>query len=123
MIPTYKYGRVYTNGNELKKHTDREACEISVTIQLARSHHYAWPIYMGQQRFDLSEGDGVIYKGCDVEHWRNVCDGPKDYVSGQVFLHFVRKHGSYANHAGDKRIWANETFPFVKGRNLILENK
>ena len=123
LLPTYTYGRVYTGGNKLAKHTDREACEISVTVQLARSHHYAWPIYMGGRRFDLAEGDGVIYKGCDIEHWRNVCDAPEGYVSGQVFLHFVRKHGVHANHYGDKRSWTETTIPFIKGRNLLLENK
>lgn len=121
LIPTYAYGRVYTNGNILEKHKDRPSCEISVTVQLARSHHYAWPIYMGDQRFDLAEGDGVIYKGCDIEHWRNFCDAPSNYYSGQVFLHYVKKNGSYADYAGDNR-W-NENIPFIRNRNLILENK
>jgi hypothetical protein len=121
LIPTYSYGRVYTNGNILEKHKDRPSCEVSVTVQLARSHHYAWPIYMGNQRFDLAEGDGVIYKGCDIEHWRNPCDAPHNYYSGQVFLHYVRKNGPYADYAGDKR-WS-ENMPFIRNRNSILENK
>lgn len=121
LIPTYSYGRVYQNGNELKKHTDRPSCEISITIQLARTHHYAWPIYMGGQRFDLAEGDGVIYKGCDIEHWRSPCDGPDNYLSGQIFCHYVRKNGAYTEWAGDKR-W-NKDLPFDRFRQFSLENK
>lgn len=122
LLPTYSYARLYTNGNTLEKHTDRPSCEISITVQLGRSHHYAWPIYMGGKRFDLAEGDGVIYKGCDIEHWRNVCDGPEGYLSGQAFFHYVKKNGRYADHAGDKR-WKNSVNPYVRGRHFILENK
>lgn len=121
LIPTYAYARLYSNGDELKPHRDRPSCEVSMTVQLSRTHHYAWPIHMGGRRFDLGEGDGVIYKGCDVEHWRTPCDGPEGYMSGQVFLHFVRRNGPHADHAGDKR-WRHE-IPFVRGRHAILESK
>lgn len=121
LIPTYAYGRVYKNGSELKKHTDRPSCEVSVTIQLHRSHHYAWPIYMEGQRFDLGIGEGIIYKGCELEHWRNICDGPEDYFSGQVFLHFVKKNGQHKEWAGDKR-WG-ENIPFEKDMIFKMETK
>jgi hypothetical protein len=121
LIPTYSYARLYVNGNTLEKHTDRPSCEVSVTIQLGRSHHYAWPIYMGERRYDLGEGDGVIYSGCDVEHWRDRCDGPPDYYSGQVFLHYVRAKGRYAEFAGDRR-WGEE-HPFVRNRVRKMYNK
>lgn len=124
LIPTYSYARLYSNGDELKKHTDRPSCEVSCTIQLGRSHHYAWPIYMGGFRFDLNEGDGVIYSGCDVMHWREPCNGPanpnNDYYSGQVFLHYVRANGPYAEFAGDRR-W--EHHPFVRNRMRLMYNK
>ena len=121
LIPTYAYARLYSNGDVLERHMDRPACEVSVTIQLGRSHHYAWPIYMGAQRFDLGEGDGVIYPGCDVEHWRDKCDGPDGYYAGQVFLHFVRKHGQYANQVGDNG--TREIFSYMKNRSVVMENK
>jgi hypothetical protein len=121
LLPTYAYARLYSNGDELIKHSDRPACEVSVTIQLGRSHHYAWPIYMGGERFDMAEGDGVVYRGCDIEHWREPCNGPKGYYSGQVFLHYVKKNGSYANEAGDRTIRAPITY--TKNRTLLMENK
>ena len=121
LIPTYSYARLYGNGDELKIHSDRPSCEISVTIQLGRSHHYTWPIYMAGHRFDLAEGDGVVYKGCDLLHWRKPCDGPDDYYSGQVFCHFVRANGPYAEFAGDKR-W-EEQHPFVRNRMIDMYRK
>lgn len=121
LIPTYAYARLYSNGDVLEKHTDRPACEVSITIQLGRSHHYAWPIYMGGQRFDLGEGDGVIYPGCDVEHWRNACDGPHGYYSGQVFLHFVRKNGPYTAEVGDST--TRDLYSYCKNRTFAMEAK
>lgn len=122
LLPTYSYSRLYTNGNVLEKHTDRPSCEISMTVQLGRSHHYAWPIYMGSKRFDLAEGDGVIYRGCDVEHWRDACDGPDGYITGQIFLHYVRKNGPYIEFAGDQRNWPTPE-PFKKYTHWITETK
>jgi hypothetical protein len=121
LIPTYSYARLYQNGNVLDKHIDRPPCEISISIQLGRSHHYSWPLYAGKKRFDLAECDGVLYKGCEVEHWRNSCDGPDGYYSGQVFCHFVRANGPYVNHAGDGR-W-NGDMPFERFRTMGMEMK
>lgn len=121
LLPTYAYARLYSNGDELEKHTDRPSCEISVTIQLGRSHHYAWPIYMGGERFDMAEGDGVVYRGCDIEHWRETCNGPKDYYSGQVFLHYVKKNGKHSDHAGDSTV--REPMNYMKNRTLLMESK
>jgi hypothetical protein len=121
LLPTYAYARLYSNGDVLEKHTDRPACEVSVTIQLGRSHHYAWPIYMGGMRFDMGEGDGVVYKGCGIEHWRDKCDGPEGYYSGQVFLHYVRKNGAYASEVGDSTV--RNTHSYIKNRTSLMENK
>lgn len=121
LIPTYSYARLYQNGDELKIHTDRPSCEVSVTLQLGRSHHYSWPIFMGDKRFDLGEGDGVIYPGCDVEHWREVCNGPEGYYSGQVFLHYVRKNGQYASYAGDSV--TRDNYSYSMHRTQMMEIK
>jgi hypothetical protein len=121
LIPTYSYARLYSNGDKLKPHLDRPACEVSVTIQLGRSHHYAWPIFMGNARIDMAEGDAVIYKGCEIEHWRNVCDGPEGYYSGQVFLHYVKANGVHAEHGWDKKFRTLMHGPLVK--NMFVKNR
>jgi hypothetical protein len=123
VLPTYSYARLYSNGDDLKPHTDRPACEISMTIQLGRSHHYAWPIYMGSSRVDMGEGDGVLYLGRSIKHWRNVCDGPEGYYSGQVFLHYVKKNGECSNEAGDIKNRNLNQVCFVKNRTHLMESK
>lgn len=122
LLPTYSYGRLYENGQEMKAHTDRPACEISLTIQLGRSHHYAYPIYMGGQRLELAEGDAVLYRGMDVEHWRNVCEGPDNYYSGQAFMHYVDKNGKHADQIGDPQR-ADGNYSYWKDRSILMESK
>lgn len=124
LIPTYAYARLYSNGDDLKAHIDRPACEISATVQLGRSHHYSWPIYMSGRRVDMAEGDAVIYKGCEVEHWRNVCDGPEEYYSGQAFLHYVRANGPYASeHGCDITIRPLIKNMYVRNRTILMDTK
>ena len=121
LIPTYSYARLYNNGDTLEQHSDRPACEVSVTLQLGRSHHYSWPIYMGGHRYDMGEGDAVIYKGCDIEHWRNACDGPNGYYSGQVFFHYVRKNGIHSAEAGDST--NRDVYSYARNRSMVMESK
>ena len=52
----------------------------------------------------LEPGDMVIYKGMDLEHWRNTFDIKDDdawHVQG--FFHYVNKKGSCAEWKWDKR--------------------
>jgi hypothetical protein len=127
LLPTYSYARLYSNGDDLEPHTDRPACEISATIQLGRSHHYAWPIYVGNTRIDLGEGDAIIYKGCEVEHYRKACEGPENYYSGQVFIHFVKKNGEFSEHFKDTINSDNQEernkVDFTKNRTYLMEVK
>jgi hypothetical protein len=104
LLPTYSYARVYKKGGELTKHTDRPSCEVSVTVHLG-SDGTSWPICFTKPdgsivSKDLKPGEAVIYLGCISEHWReNVFTG-QEY--GQVFLHYVRSEGMYANHCFDE---------------------
>lgn len=123
LLPTYSYARLYANGNTLDPHTDRPECEISVTMQLGRSHHYAWPIYMAGKRYDLGEGEGIIYRGCNLQHWRKPCDGPDDYYSGQVFMHYVDANGPYADRACDPSVRTPIKDMYVKHRAWIMDTK
>ena len=97
LFPTYAYWRYYIFGGELKKHTDRPACEISITACIKKYDN--WPIIVEGTSFELEEGDAVLYAGCDQEHWR-----PGIYKGeglAQVFLHYVNQLGPYKNHAYD----------------------
>lgn len=96
---TYSFWRCYTYDSELKKHTDRPSCEISVTVNID-SDKTEWPIFIGGDSITLNPGDGVIYKGCDVEHWREVFKG--DYQI-QAFLHYVNANGPFKEFKGDTK--------------------
>lgn len=98
--PTYAYSRFYISGADLKKHTDRPACEISVTLTLKKKYHnkdYQWPLCMGGVPLIIEEGDGVIYKGREIEHWRPVFTEPDGSWHHQVFLHYVNTEGPCKN--------------------------
>jgi len=104
LCPTYTYVRLYRMGNILKKHKDRPSCEISVTVKLSDTGEYNWPIFMDGTECKLGDGDAVIYRGCDLEHWREPCEGGLNYRLGQVFLHYINKDGPhYPEFAYDKR--------------------
>ena len=108
LYPTYSYARLYNQqGEELKNHRDRPACEISATITLGFEGN-VWSIYMGDHedktnslKIDMAIGDAVMYRGCDKWHWR------ESYVEGQwqaqVFLHYVDANGPHAEWKYDKR--------------------
>jgi hypothetical protein len=69
----------------------------------------------------LGEGDAVIYSGCDVTHWRDKCNGPDGYYSGQVFIHFVRKNGKYPDEVGDNK--NRDAYSYMKNRTYVMEAK
>jgi hypothetical protein len=97
LFETYTFWRCYTYNAILTKHRDRPSCEISATICI-NSDGTQWPIYMGGQAIDLNPGDGIIYNGCHVEHWRDAFKGDFQH---QVFLHYVDANGEYKDYKGD----------------------
>lgn len=104
--PTYSYYRVYRNGDVLVPHSDRESCEISATMCLNYSYDdekFMWPIYMAGNRVDLYPGDMVIYRGCDLEHWREPLRCDEDVWHVQAFFHYVDANGPNAEWKFDKR--------------------
>jgi hypothetical protein len=86
----YSYARIYKKGDILKRHKDRFSCEISTTLNLGGD---LWPIYLepsGKEnlkgiKVDLKQGDMLVYKGNELEHWREEFKGENCV---QVFLHY-----------------------------------
>jgi hypothetical protein len=110
---TYYYDRFYFPGQELTKHTDRDACEISVTVHIGTSIKNEWPICIENPQeipfcANLNSGDGMIYKGRERPHWREPMPGKKktfwngkeDYYH-QIFFHYVLADGHFAHCAFD----------------------
>ena len=101
LTPNYSYARIYKKGDELKRHKDRFSCEISTTMNLGGDD---WPIYLepsGKEnkkgvKVTLNQGDMLVYRGCDLEHWREPFEGDS---CTQVFLHYnnLKTKGSEEN--------------------------
>jgi hypothetical protein len=105
LFETYSYYRVYKQGDTLKRHTDRPACEVSVTVNLGQQPAAPWPLGIegrqgGRAYIELSAGDAVIYRGVECPHWRDAYPGER---LGQVFLHYVSKNGQYKDWKYDRR--------------------
>lgn len=103
--PTYSYSRIYMKGDDLTPHVDRSSCEVSVTINIATVGN-PWPIWMkapGQEpiKVELMPGDAVIYKGCEVVHWRDKMVDSE--VNVQFMLHYVDQNGPHVDFKWDKR--------------------
>lgn len=117
LYPTYYYDRFYFTGQQLKRHSDRPSCEVSVTLQISTNAKKPWPIWFekpdGTESFvNMKNGDAVIYKGCEREHWREPLQSrynrfqrifkKDDTYHHQIFLHYVNANGPYLIHASDR---------------------
>ena len=106
---TYSFSRVYMSGDSLKPHVDRPACEYSATISIAYKNIDSWPISMqirdrsaGPATCSLQPGDAVLYKGCEVTHWREKLDVP-NAITVQFMLHYVDADGVNSKYKYDGR--------------------
>ncbi len=93
--PSYVYLASYLSGAELKKHTDREQCEFSVTLCLDFSPEpelaTSWPIRLDTGKGSVTVyqglGDGLVYRGTKVPHYRHVL--AEGHTSTSIFFHYV----------------------------------
>ena len=127
---TYYYDRFYFPGQALKRHNDRDACEISVTVHISTNLKEDWPIKIktpdtytdrvksavlvpGEERSCiLKAGDGMLYKGCERPHWRDSMPGlnnkkkifgkKEEFYYHQIFFHYVLADGMRSHCAFDQ---------------------
>ena len=114
--PTYCYFRMYRAGDICRIHSDRYACEHSLSLLLAASDDKAWPLEVGSQHIEtpreradadfgdeaygsvaMLPGDAVLYQGIHRLHGR-MMPNPNRW-SAHLFLHWVDPAGPYAAHA------------------------
>lgn len=121
LLPTYFYDRFYYVGQELSRHKDRPSCEISATLQISTNRESDWPIWFqlpdkSENSVGMKNGDMVIYKGCEREHWREPLESKygkvKKFINNfqkkeddtyhhQIFFHYVNAQGPFVHHAYD----------------------
>ena len=98
LLPTYAYARIYRHDSQLPPHTDRDACELSLTVHLGGDVPWAFWLRsfgMPPAQVMLAPGDALVYLGCQIEHWREPYQGQ---AYAQAFLHYVLANG--------RRAWA-----------------
>jgi len=123
LYATYAFYRKYFKNQKLDKHTDRPECEISITICLATSDdNLDYPIYIENPKQQViykgntKPGCGVIYKGCELPHWRDEC---KHRWTKQFFSHYsTNKNLEFDNAQGSR----NSTIMVSKLIQAITEN-
>jgi len=108
LLPTYYYDRFYYEGQKLDRHSDRPSCEISATVQISTNRDEAWPIWFQlpdqtENSVSMKNGDMVLYRGCEREHWREPLTGKNSYHH-QIFFHYVNAQGPYVHYAYDRGV-------------------
>jgi hypothetical protein len=115
LLKTYNYCRLYQPGEILEKHTDREACEYSITLNIGFSGA-PWPFFIETSsgeiaKMEMNVGDAILYKGIERPHWR------EKYSQGdwqaQVFFHYVDAEGAYKNYSILEKI--------MKEKNVFIQ--
>ena len=119
LVPTYAYFRVYQQGDLCLVHSDREACEHSLSLTIELSDNVPWALCVGKRHVDRPEptsdmdfgeeqfsalpmcaGDAVLYRGVNHRHGR--IEPNSNRWSAHLFLHWVDASGPYADHAFDR---------------------
>ena len=114
--PSYCYFRMYRQGDVCRVHSDRYACEHSLSLLLAASDDEPWPLEVGSQHIEtprqradadfggeaygsvpMRAGDAVLYQGVHRLHGR-MTPNPNRW-SAHLFLHWVDPAGPYAAEA------------------------
>jgi hypothetical protein len=119
LMPSYAYFRIYQQGDVCRVHSDREACEHSLSLTVELGEDVPWALCIEKRRLDrplaavdsdfggeafvslaMSAGDAVMYRGVNHRHGR-LEPNPNSW-SAHLFLHWVEAEGPYAGHAFDR---------------------
>lgn len=119
LVPTYAYFRVYQQGDVCLVHSDREACEHSLSLMVELADEIPWALCVERTHVELpmptadadfgpeefaaipmSAGDAVMYRGVNHRHGR--IDPNPNRWSAHLFMHWVDPNGPHAEHAFDQ---------------------
>jgi len=118
LLPSYAYFRVYQQQDICVVHSDREACEHSLSLMVELADGEPWALCIGEGEVDcapaperdfgsekyaaipMKAGDAVLYRGVTHRHGR--IDPNPNRWSAHLFFHWVDSNGPYADHAFDK---------------------
>jgi hypothetical protein len=97
LMPSYAYFVSYLPGAVLEPHRDRAQCAVSVSLLLDYTpepgDRSPWPLHVepphagAPTAVSLALGEGIVYRGCEVRHWRDAL--PAGHTSTSLLLHYV----------------------------------
>jgi len=119
VLPTFDYFRLYREGDICRVHSDRPACEHSLSLTLDYSDGEPWPLEIGRYRVEtypplqehwekdhssiaMEVGDAVLYQGVNYPHGRTT-PNPNAW-SAHLFLCYVDRNGPYRDEAFDRKV-------------------
>jgi hypothetical protein len=93
--PSYSYVTLYQGGADLPPHTDREQCEYTVSLCFDATPEpeaqVPWPLELmtseGALRIWQYLGDGLIFRGRYLPHWRSQL--PEGHTASSLLFHYV----------------------------------
>ena len=119
LVPTYAYFRMYQLGDVCRVHSDRHACEHSLSLMVGLSDDVPWALSVERRRLDaptpvveesfgdqqfasvpMTVGDGIMYQGVHHRHGR-IEPNPNRW-SAHLFMHWVDIEGPYGDQAFDR---------------------
>lgn len=118
VVPSFAFFRMYFKDDVCRVHSDRPACEVSLSLTIAYSDGHPWDLSIGTatdfdrcavdedfgaepfNSFAMEPGDGVLYHGSVRRHGR-VVPNPNRW-SAHLFLHWVDPEGPYKNEAFER---------------------
>ncbi|MES1976136.1 MAG: hypothetical protein V4472_27075 [Pseudomonadota bacterium] len=119
LLPTYAYFRLYQHGDICRIHSDRLACEHSLSLTIAYGDDEPWALSVATEAtaepkewiaedfggspygsVAMRPGDAVLYQGVHHRHGR-LQPNPNSW-SAHLFLHWVDPNGRYADQAFDR---------------------
>jgi hypothetical protein len=109
---TYSYGRIYIEGSELERHTDRRSSQLAANLAIAKDTRWDLNfLWEGQTlSIDLEPGDVVIYSG-DIPHWREKYTG-KEHIN--AFMQYVYADGQHKDLKYDTRPYLATPFALAE---------
>jgi hypothetical protein len=118
LLPSFSFFRLYFVDDICRIHSDRPACELSVSLTLAYSDGLPWNLSIAQQlasdgmatscdfgdepyrSFAMQPGDAVLYRGSAYRHGRPL-PNPNRW-SAHVFLQWVSRGGPHEGEAFER---------------------
>ena len=92
--PSYSYTSAYRGGASLDAHMDREQCDYTMSLMVDESSLVAagsWALWFhapaGRQSVSMSVSDAVLFRGCELPHWRAEASGNHQQIN--LLFHFV----------------------------------